>query len=227
MLGRIRHLGPAAQTGLLALAAGLTLLTAACSSGTSTPQVASLGSTTGSSPSAGSSTSGVPTGNPTQLLDEWATCMRGHGDPGQSDPTIDSNKVIHITFPTNASTAVTDDSSGPCQSYLTAASTALRGGQPLQRPDQAQLLALAVCMRANGIPNFPDPVGDNLNINAGPGSDLNPNNPTFKKALKLCAKKTGIAGMLANGANQPGNIVGQGSQTSGGGGNNGGSGGNG
>ena len=26
-------------------------------------------------------------GNPTQLLDEWATCMRGHGDPSQADPT--------------------------------------------------------------------------------------------------------------------------------------------
>jgi hypothetical protein len=27
-------------------------------------------------------------GNPTRLVDEWATCMRSHGDPNQVDPTI-------------------------------------------------------------------------------------------------------------------------------------------
>jgi hypothetical protein len=32
------------------------------------------------------------------LLNEWAACMRKHGDPDQADPTIDPSKVIHITI---------------------------------------------------------------------------------------------------------------------------------
>ena len=67
---------------------------AACS-GPSSPHVASLGKTSGD----GSvSTTTMPAGSPTQLLDEWATCMRIHGDPGQVDPTVDATKVIQITL---------------------------------------------------------------------------------------------------------------------------------
>ena len=100
---------------------------------------------------------------PTQLLDEWATCMRSHGDPDQVDPTIDANKVIHITFPAgyNGSDPVdlggNNGSNGPCPAYLTAASTALRGGKPLPKPDPAKLEKFSQCMRAHGIPDFPDP----------------------------------------------------------------------
>ena len=61
------------------------------------PAWATAAATTARSP-----TTTLPKGNPTQLLDEWATCMRSHGDPDQVDPTIDANKVIHITFPADA-----------------------------------------------------------------------------------------------------------------------------
>lgn len=37
-----------------------------------------------------------PKRNPAQLLDEWAACMRSHGDPDQTDPTIGANQVIDI-----------------------------------------------------------------------------------------------------------------------------------
>jgi hypothetical protein len=30
----------------------------------------------------------------------WTNCVRGHGDPDQSDPTIDANNVIQVTYPT-------------------------------------------------------------------------------------------------------------------------------
>ena len=36
-------------------------------------------------------TTTVPVGSPTKLLDEWAVCMRSHGDPGQVDPTVDAS----------------------------------------------------------------------------------------------------------------------------------------
>jgi hypothetical protein len=206
------------RTGLLAIAAGITLLTAACSSSTSTPRVASLGtSSAGTTATATSPASPAPTGSPAQLLDEWATCMQSHGDPGQTDPTIDSNKVIHITYPANsAAGAGGQDKTGPCASYLTAASTALRGGQPVQKPDPAKLLAFSECMRANGIPDFPDPSGGGLQIRVSPGSDLNPDNAKFKNAAKLCAKKTGVGGAFGGGPPPPGSIEATGSQTNGG-----------
>ena len=100
--------------------------------------------------------------------------MRGQRRPRESaDPTIDANGVIHITMPAEppaAATVTAAGPSGPCGAYLTAASTALRGGQPLQKPDPAKLLKFSQCMRANGIPDFPDPSGDGLSIRASPGA---------------------------------------------------------
>ncbi|MBO0732653.1 MAG: hypothetical protein J2P57_25565 [Acidimicrobiaceae bacterium] len=164
---------------------------AACGGSSNSPGVASLSGS--HNPTGGATTTTLPHGSPTQLLDEWATCMRQHGSPNQADPTIDANGVIHIQTPATTSRDPLQDG-GPCSSYLTAASTALRGGQPLQKPSQAKLLKFAECMRSHGIPDFPDPSSGGLSIQMHPGSDLNPNNPTFKNASKTCAKKTGVPG---------------------------------
>ncbi len=58
-------------------------------------------------------------------------------------------------------------------------------------PHEAKFLAYARCMRSNGVSDFPDPTtppggGVAFSIHAGPGSDLNPNNPTFKAANQAC-----------------------------------------
>lgn len=211
------------RTAGLAAAAAIGL--AGCS-GSSSPHVASLGNGTGNG--SGVTTTTLPTGNPTQLLDEWATCMRSNGDPNQVDPTIDANKVIHITFPANTSgngpVAFGKGSNNPCDNYLQAASTALRGGKPPQKPDPAKLEKFAQCMRSNGIPDFPDPsAGGGLRIQSSPGSDLNPNNPTFKNASKLCSTKYGLPG-LGTGTPQPGSIEASSGGLQGGPGGNGGSG---
>jgi hypothetical protein len=182
----------------LPVVAALTAIGLAACGGSSSPHVASLGTSSNHSTGGGPTTT-VPKGNPTQLLDEWATCMRSHGDPGQVDPTIDANGVIHITFPAGGSGPRDLGGPGgkdsPCGAYLTAASTALRGGQPLQRPDPAKLEKYSQCMRANGVPDFPDPTGGGLSIQIHPGSDLDPRSPTFQNASKLCARKTGVPGI--------------------------------
>jgi hypothetical protein len=62
-------------------------------------------------------------------------------------------------------------------------------------------------MRANGIPDFPDPVaGGGIVMNVGAGGDLNPNNPTFQKANNLCTEKTGVKGLPGGGTPPPGTI---------------------
>lgn len=60
------------------------------------------------------------------------------------------------------------------------------------------------CMRANGIPDFPDPTGNGLSFNQASDSDLNPNNPAFQKASKVCQQKTG--GGPGREGTQPGTV---------------------
>jgi len=180
---------------------------AACGGSGNSPHVASLGT---SSRGGSSTTTTLPTGNPTQLLDKWAGCMRTHGDPGQVDPTVDANGVIHITFMPggnapggNGPVAVGGPggkggplgNGGPCGAYLTAASTGLRGGTPQPKPDPAKLEQYARCLRSHGIADFPDPSGGGLSIQTKQGSDLNPRSPTFQAAAKTCATSVGIPGL--------------------------------
>ena len=111
--------------------------------------------------------------------------------PARSIPTIDANKVIHITFPPAASgngpvTAPGKGSEGSVHAYLTAASTALRGGKPLQRPDPAKLEKFSQCMRANGVPAFPDPSGGGIQIQSGgPGGSNMASAPTAQPSRTL------------------------------------------
>jgi hypothetical protein len=193
------------RSGLAIVVAASCIVLAACS-GPSSPHVASLGK---SASVGGAGTTTVPASTATQSLDKWAACMRSHGDPNQADPTVDVNKVIQITLPVGYAHGVSGG--GPsCSAYLTAAETALRGGQPPEAPDQAVALKFAQCMRANGIPDYPDPSGNSNGqssvVHVSAGSDLNPANPTFQAASTLCANKTGFQKFSESGTPQPGTI---------------------
>jgi hypothetical protein len=190
--------------GLAALIAGAAIGLAACS-GTSSPQVASLGKN--SSHGSPHTTTTIPAASPAQLLDEWASCMRSHGDPGQVDPTVDANKVIQITLGAGYNGQGLRGESGACGTYLSAAQTALGGGTPPgSSSSEATGLKFARCMRANGVPDYPDPTGNNQTAHATGGSDFNPNDPTFVAASTLCAKRTGYQSKFSTGAPQPGSI---------------------
>ena len=71
---------------------------AACT-GSSSPRAATLGHSSGRPATTGNPAATPSKGNPTQLLTEWAACMRSHGDPDQAIPTVDTSKVIHVTQP--------------------------------------------------------------------------------------------------------------------------------
>jgi len=71
------------------------------------------------------------------------------------------------------------------------------GGSPAPAPASgnsvlAKLEDYAKCMRSHGIKDFPDPVADpsgqggGFNLNGGPGSDLNHNDPRFQAADQAC-----------------------------------------
>jgi hypothetical protein len=187
--------------GSLLLVAAAAIGLTACS-GSSSPHVASLGKNSGD----GSvSTTTMPARSPTQLLDEWAACMRSHGDPGQVDPTVDATRVIQITLGAGYAGGVRGGS-GACGAYLSAAQAALGGGAPSASSSDATALRFAQCMRANGVPTYPDPTANNQAMHASNQSDLNPANPAFQTASNLCAKKTGFVSKFSTGAPQPGSI---------------------
>jgi hypothetical protein len=182
--------------------AGLVLLAAGCG-GSKPPSVANIGTTT--TPTTAKGNTKVPTGSPSELLARWAACMRSHGDPNQTDPTIGSDKVIQVTLPSGYDQGLGGGKNGNgCSTYMNAASNALRGGRPVEKPNQGALLKFSECMRANGIPDFPDPSGGGLSLRRG--GDLDPGNPAFQHAQKLCGKEAGVSGPIGGGPPQPGMI---------------------
>ena len=198
-------LSPRLRVG--ACAAGLALFVAGCG-GSKSPSVANIGATTTTAASSGAGApTTLPKGSASELLSKWAACMRSHGDPDQTDPTIEPDKVIQVTLPSgydNGAGLGGKGGANACGTYLAAASNALRGGRQLQKPDQATMLKFSECMRANGIPDFPDPSGGGLSIRRG--GDLDPSNPAFQHAQKVCGKKAGVSGPLGGGPPQPGMI---------------------
>jgi len=175
--------------GLAVLVAAATIGLAACGSGSSTPQVASLSK--GNSTGSGSSTTTVnsattlPKGSPAVLLNKWAACMRNHGDPNQATPTVNAGGAIQVIDPADyngtiyGATGNSDTGAGvTCKADLSAAAIALRNGQSLpQGPGKG---AIGACMQAHGVADFPPQVVSDTN------------SPTYQKASRLCGKKFGV-----------------------------------
>jgi hypothetical protein len=198
----------------LVLAAAVVL--GACG-GPGTSGVASLGKrsaqgggsgTTGATEGGGTSTTTPPNDDATQLLNRWTTCMRSHGDPNQSDPTIDVHWVINITVGTGStqSSAEIRTGNGACSQYLAAARNALRAAHPVAPPpDRAELLQYVNCMRANGFPGWPDPpsTGDKVNFN---GTGVTPTSPAARNATKVCGEKLGLPAWWIAGTGPPGDV---------------------
>ena len=198
---------------ILVVAALAALALAGCSSsGSSAPPVASLGTSSGpatstssdpgttASPGTSSGTSSGGThatiaGNVTPLLNEWAACERSHGDPDQSDPTVSAAGVIYIYVPQGAQPAGDlHERTGTCSQYVAQAANELRAANPVAPPpDQAEILKYVACMRANGVPNYPYPDGDQTNFN---GTGVDPNSPAVVRVNDLCGKKIGAPSLV-------------------------------
>jgi len=116
-----------------------------------------------------------------------AGCGGGSNSPGVAIVSTTSTTSSH----TSSSSTSTTNGGG----------TALGGGGPSPgsggRPPRSgfaiaagnpqRALKLSECMRANGVPNFPDPNGQGVIQ----GSGIDPNSSQFQKAQQTCAKKVG------------------------------------
>ena len=148
----------------------------------------------------------------------YSRCMRSHGVPDFPDPgsgggftiTAQPGSDLGPDSPTNQRAAKA------CQSLLPPLK--VKGGG-LTAAQKHQLLEYSVCMRAHGIPDFPDPNfgngGGGFQINGGPGSDLNPRSPAFQAAQQAC--QSILPGNARPRTITNGGSSGSGTQTSGGG----------
>jgi hypothetical protein len=206
--------------GLAVLVAAAAIGLAACG-GSSSPHVASLTSAGGngsgnavavlSAKSSGNDGRNAATtaskGNPTALLDEWATCMHSHGDPNQADPTVDAHGVINISIAADAQdlSGAVHGGTDPCNRFVAAAQSALRAANPVSAPpNQAEGLKYVNCMRANGVPNYPYPTGNTTNFN---GTGVDPTSPFVQNVNQVCGKKLGLPAWWINGTGPPGDVV--------------------
>jgi hypothetical protein len=168
-----RRAGPL-TAGMIALG----LFAAACNKDNAAdPTVARL---SGSAASATSSASESAHGS----LLAYSRCMRSHGIKDFPDPSGNGDLGIQAgpgsdLNPKNPQVAAADRS---CRPLLP------NHGQPPPGAKQAAL-KYAQCMRSHGISDFPDPQADGrLTIGGRSGSDLNPDNPQFKRADQACNK---------------------------------------
>lgn len=163
------------RAGLLAtVAAGVGLLAAACSGG-------SPGS---AAPSSGSNF---------QKSVAFAQCVRAHGVPDFPDPNSQGDFIITGN---GVNQVQLQSARAACRKLLPQGSGQLSG--PQQHSALTRLLEYARCMRAHGIPNFPDPVSSGHGVSFPSASGLDPQSQQFQAAQQAC-KSDLPAGALGSG----------------------------
>jgi len=116
---------------------------------------------------------------------KYSACMRKHGVTNFPDPNGQGVITIHSGMGIDPGSPAFRSARATCEKLLP------NGGRPTPAQiaeRQRQILAFSACMRAHGVKDFPDPSNGGLRIQSKPGSDLNPNNPTFRNALQACQK---------------------------------------
>ena len=133
------------RPGVLAVTVGLLLLTAACGSGTSSSSTSST---------SGTSSSGIGGVSVAHASDELglARCLRAHGVPNYPDPNASGQEppgAKQLIFTPHGQAAV-----GACSSW----SKRIRNDDAAQNQVvTGEYVRFARCMRAHGLPDFPDP----------------------------------------------------------------------
>ena len=169
---------------LAAVLAGAGVLAAGCANGSGSPRVA-VASTSPAATAASASASPSSGGSAAAQALAYATCMRSHGVPGFPDPTV-QNGAVGFDF----TGANVDQNSAQYQSARQACQGLRPGGTSNSgTANYAAELKFSKCMRAHGVPDFPDP---NKNGGFSGTSSVNPSSQTFQNTQSLCMQLSGL-----------------------------------
>jgi hypothetical protein len=156
------------RAGVLAITAGLALLTTAC----------------GGSPSA-TSTGRAASASISHAL-AYARCVRAHGVPNFPDP--DSSGQIPKEAVIPAMRAVGQSRAKAATQACMNLNPAGQAQAPLTSQQRQDYLRAAACMRSHGFASFPDPVfsGGSVTFNIPAGIDTSA--PRFTQARQSCVR---------------------------------------
>jgi hypothetical protein len=139
--------------------------------------VVMLAGCSGSSPS--TSTGGGGSKSVAADAVKFARCIRSHGVSDFPDPPSSGQLTIP---PDDRNTPAFESASKACQSLMPGGAGGAGPSGQTSDMTRAQALRLARCVRAHGVPNFPDPNASGVI----PPSGVNPNSPAVKAALHAC-----------------------------------------
>lgn len=113
----------------------------------------------------------------------FSKCMRSHGVQNFPDPSPGGGIQLNPGAGVNPFSPSFQSAQATCKRFLPG------GGPPAQVSESQKLQALkfAQCMRAHGVPNFPDPTFPKSGgiLQGGPAG-INPNAPAFQHAARAC-----------------------------------------
>ena len=122
----------------------------------------------------------------------FAKCMRGHGvpqfpDPGGPPPAGNSVSILGAALPPtiNIKSPAFRSALNTCMKQFLAG----HPRPPVSAAQKAAALKFAQCVRAHGVPHFPDPrfpAGGGIAIATPAGVDANA--PAFQHAQQVCGK---------------------------------------
>jgi hypothetical protein len=176
-------------------AIGFAIATAACGGGSPQASVASLGTTTIAPPAATGAAGGSYPGG--DLL-EYATCMHSHGALsfpgsaafGSSGGIKDAKGQMAQIAKSEASSSTFQAAQRACAEYYGLPPTS---SPQVSSQEMRKLLAVSRCMRAHGVPTFPDPNPTTGELNAPAGIDRA--SPQVLVALQACRSLGEAAGL--------------------------------
>jgi hypothetical protein len=148
----------------------------------------------------GSSPAGSATGGPTraQAALAYARCMRSHGVPSFPDPDSNGNFDLRSNQQGGGSAVSGPDSVSPQETAANQVCNHLLNVGPQLNAAQtqhtlSQLVKYAQCMRAHGVPNFPDPhtTSGGIGVPSGftfdlSGSGIDGKSPQYRAAARAC-----------------------------------------
>ncbi len=186
------------------------LAIAACGGGGSNTNTSTTSPSAAGNSGSGQATSRNAAAAHSAML-KFAQCMRASGVPSFPDPGSGSGGGLQIAASRTAGSGrnLTINGvpvNGPAfQSAMQKCRKDLPHGPPLSAAQvtkiKAQAIQFAKCMRAHGVPNFPDPQitagpsgrGLAIRLGGGPNSGINPQSPAFQQARQKCGSFLGGA----------------------------------
>jgi hypothetical protein len=149
MPGHGRWIAPVAATALLAGCGG------GSPSGTGVAHLATTAASAGTGAASNGSTGGSESGPPESQDLAFAKCMRAHGLPNFPDPSPGGGFQVRRGLGDEPSSPAFQSARAKCKDILPPGPGS---GPPPSAQTLARFLRIARCMRAHGVPGFPDPM---------------------------------------------------------------------